>query len=54
MGACQTQQNIDINLIINNCQNQTKKRKHNENRDNSINEMNQKGIKTKQFLKIQE
>ena len=39
MGACQTQQNIDINLIINNCDNdnQSKKRKHSENRNNSIN-----------------
>ena len=39
MGACQTQQNIDINLIINNCdnENQSKKRKHSENRNNSIN-----------------
>ena len=30
MGACQTQQNIDINLIINNCETQTKKRKYSE------------------------
>ena len=30
MGACQTQQNIDINLIINNCEAQTKKRKYSE------------------------
>ena len=39
MGACQTQQNIDINLIINNCdnENQSKKRKYSENRNNSIN-----------------
>ena len=37
MGACQTQQNIDINLIINNCDNQTKKRKYSGNKNNSIN-----------------